>query len=159
MAVQGAASTQGLGSPGLTDQLTPRQMFCAPLLSALLFGGGNAGISDIYVHIRDIVPLSARDWESNPLERRLARWHTSLARAVNDFLKLGVFKEDGHARWSITEKGFAVAREFGLVTHDGVLIDRSLLRKQLYEFAAEFEKMYKVVSRPNPPPPLVVTEG
>src|SRR6266852_5595966 len=141
MVVQGAAPKEGWANGADTsDQLTPRQMFCAPLLSALLFGGGSAGISDIYVHIRDIVPLSARDWESNPLERRLARWHTSLARAVNDFVKLGVFKEDGHARWGITEKGFAVAREFGLVTHDGVLIDRSLLRKQLYEFAAEFEK-------------------
>ena len=95
----------------MSDRLTPRQTFCAPLLSALLFGGGNAGISDIYVHIRDIVPLSARDWESNPLERRLARWHTSLARALNDFLRLGVLREDGHARWGITEKGFAVARE------------------------------------------------
>jgi len=131
------------------DQLTPRQMFCAPLLSALLFGGGSAGISDIYVHIRDIVPLNARDWESNPLERRLARWHTSLARAINDFLRLGVLREDGTAKWGITEKGFAVAREFQLVTGDGVLIDRSMLRKRLDEFAVEFEKMYKVVSRPG----------
>src|SRR5438105_14917539 len=121
MAVQGAASTQGLGSTGLTDQLTPRQMFCAPLLSALLFGGGSAGISDIYVHIRDIVPLSARDWESNPLERRLARWHTSLARALNDFIRLGVLKEDGHARWGITEKGLAVAKGFTLVNNGGLL--------------------------------------
>src|SRR5438270_13661852 len=152
MAVQGAASTQGLGSTGLTDQLTPRQMFCAPLLSALLFGGGSAGISDIYVHIRDIVPLSARDWESNPLERRLARWHTFLARALNDFVRLGVLREDGHARWSITEKGFAVAREFQLVTIDGVLIDRAVLRKRLPDFASEFEKMYKVYSRPSAPP-------
>ena len=129
------------------DQLTPRQMFCAPLLSALLFGGGNAGIADIYVHIRDIVPLNARDWESNPLERRLARWHTSLARAINDFVKLGVFKEEGHARWGITEKGFAVAREFKLVTNDGVLIDRSQLRKGLDSFATEFERMYEVKTR------------
>jgi hypothetical protein len=133
----------------MSDQLTPRQMFCAPLLSALLFGGGSAGISDIYVHIRDIVPLSARDWESNPLERRLARWHTSLARAINDFGRLGVLKEDGHARWGITEKGFAVAKEFQLINGDGVLIDRALLRKRLDEFAAEFEKMYKVISRPS----------
>jgi hypothetical protein len=133
----------------MSDQLTPRQMFCAPLLSALLFGGGTAGISDIYVHIRDIVPLSARDWESNPLERRLARWHTSLARAINDFVRLGVFKEDGHARWGITEKGFAVAKEFQLVNNDGALIDRALLRKRLDEFAVEFEKMYKVISRPS----------
>ena len=133
----------------MSDQLTPRQMFCAPLLSALLFGGGSAGISDIYVHIRDIVPLSARDWESNPLERRLARWHTSLARALNDFIRLGVLKEDGHARWGITEKGFAVAKEFTLVNNDGVLIDRALLRKRLDEFATEFEKMYKVISRPS----------
>src|SRR6202022_4471994 len=152
MVVQGAVPRDGWGTDAeVSERLTPRQAFCAPLLSALLFGGGNAGIRGIYVYIRDIVPLSARDWESNPLERRLARWHTSLARAVNDFVKLGVFKEDGHARWGITEKGFAVAREFGLVTYDGVLIDRSLLRKQLYEFAGEFEKMYKVVSRPNPP--------
>ncbi|HUJ28559.1 MAG TPA: hypothetical protein VLW85_21200 [Myxococcales bacterium] len=133
----------------MSDQLTPRQMFCAPLLSALLFGGGSAGISDIYVHIRDIVPLNARDWESNPLERRLARWHTSLARAINDFVRLGVLKEDGHARWAITEKGFAVAREFQLISADGVLIDRALLRKRLEEFAIEFEKMYKVISRPG----------
>jgi hypothetical protein len=141
----------------MSEQLTPRQTFCAPLLSALLFGGGAAGISDIYVHIRDIVPLSARDWESNPLERRLARWHTSLARAINDFVRLGVLREDGHARWGMTEKGFAVAREFALVTNDGVLIDRSLLRKRLSEFAAQFETMYKVYSRPNPPPPTAVT--
>lgn len=132
------------------DQLTPRQMFCAPLLSALLFGGGTAGIADIYVHIRDIVPLSARDWESNPLERRLARWHTSLARAINDFIRLSVLKEDGHARWSITEKGFAVAKEFELVTNDGVLIDRAMLRKKLDSFALEFEKMYRVVTRTGP---------
>ena len=95
MVVQGAAPKEGWGTGAdMSDQLTPRQMFCAPLLSALLFGGGSAGISDIYVHIRDIVPLSARDWESNPLERRLARWHTSLARALNDFVRLGVFKAD-----------------------------------------------------------------
>jgi len=133
----------------MSDQLTPRQMFCAPVLSALLFGGGSAGISDIYVHIRDIVPLSARDWESNPLERRLARWHTSLARAINDFVRLGVVKEDGHAKWGLTEKGFAVAKEFELVSGDGVLIDRALLRKKLDEFALEFEKMYKIVTRPS----------
>ncbi len=83
------------------------------------------------------------------LARRLARWHTSLARALNDFLRLGVLKEEGHARWGITEKGFAVAREFQLVNNDGVLIDRSLLRKRLDEFAVEFEKMYRVVSRPS----------
>lgn len=142
----------------MSDQLTPRQMFCAPVLSALLFGGGSAGISDIYVHIRDIVPLSARDWESNPLERRLARWHTSLARAINDFVRLAVLKEDGHARWSITEKGFAVAREFALVSADGVLIDRALLRKRLDAFAAEFEKMYKVVSRPGASAPSAVND-
>jgi len=132
------------------DQLTPRQMLCAPLLSAMLFGGGAAGIADIYVHIRDIVPLSARDWESNPLERRLARWHTSLARAINDFIRLGVLKEDGHARWGITEKGFAVAKEFELLSNDGVLIDRANLRKKLDGFAQEFEKMYRVVTRTGP---------
>jgi hypothetical protein len=142
----------------MSEQLTSRQMFCAPLLSALLFGGGSAGISDIYVHIRDIVPLNARDWESNPLERRLARWHTSLARAINDFVRLSVLREDGHAKWSMTEKGFAVARDFKLVTNDGVLIDRAILRKRLDEFAAEFEKMYKVYSRPNPPPPSAVND-
>jgi len=150
MAIQGAAPKEGSATGAdMSDQLTPRQMFCAPLLSALLFGGGAAGISDIYVHIRDIVPLNARDWESNPLERRLARWHTSLARALNDFVRLGVFREDGHARWSITEKGFAVAREFKLANNDGVLIDRALLRKRLDDFASEFEKMYQVVSRPG----------
>src|SRR5437763_1423347 len=160
MVVQGAAPKEGWATGAdMSDQLTPRQMFCAPLLSALLFGGGGAGISDIYVHIRDIVPLSARDWESNPLERRLARWHTSLARAINDFVKLGVLREDGHARWGITDKGFAVAKEFDLVSSDGVLIDRSMLRKRLPEFASEFEKMYKVISRANPPPPSVVNEG
>ena len=151
MVVQGAATKEGWPMGADTqDQLTPRQMFCAPLLSALLFGGGTAGIADIYVHIRDIVPLSARDWESNPLERRLARWHTSLARAINDFIRLSVLKEDGHARWSITEKGFAVAKEFELVTNDGVLIDRAMLRKKLDSFALEFEKMYRVVTRTGP---------
>jgi hypothetical protein len=151
--VVGAAAKEGWGSGAdMSERLTPRQMFCAPLLSALLFGGGAAGISDIYVHIRDIVPLSARDWESNPLERRLARWHTSLARAINDFVRLGVLREDGHARWGITEKGFAVAREFQLVTNDGVLIGRDILRKGLDQFASEFEKMYKVYSRPSAPP-------
>jgi hypothetical protein len=159
MAVQGATFREGAPEVASMDRLTPRQTFCAPLLSALLFGGGSAGISDIYVHIRDIVPLSARDWESNPLERRLARWHTSLARAINDFVRLGVLREEGHARWGLTEKGYAVAREFQLITHDGVLIDRAMLRKRLPDFALEFEKAYKVVSRPNPPPPSVVTEG
>jgi len=150
MVVQGAVPRDGWGTDAeVSERLTPRQAFCAPLLSALLFGGGNAGISDIYVHIRDIVPLSARDWESNPLERRLARWHTSLARALNDFVRLGVLREEGHARWGITEKGFAVAREFTLVSNDGVLIDRAVLRKRLPEFAVEFEKMYKVYSRPT----------
>ena len=153
MAVQGAAPKEGFGVAGeVREHLTPRQMFCAPLLSALLFGGGSAGISDIYVHIRDIVPLSARDWESNPLERRLARWHTSLARAINDFVRLGVLREEGHARWAMTEKGFAVAREFQLVSNDGVLIDRAVLRKGLEHFAVEFEKAYRVYSRPSAPP-------
>ena len=152
MVVQGAVPRDGWGTEAeVSERLSPRQAFCAPLLSALLFGGGNAGISDIYVHIRDIVPLSARDWESNPLERRLARWHTSLARALNDFVRLGVLREEGHARWGITEKGFAVAREFTLVSNDGVLIDRAVLRKRLPEFAVEFEKMYKVYSRPTAP--------
>jgi hypothetical protein len=152
MVVQGAVASEGQGpADDAAARLTPRQTFCAPLLSAMLFGGGYAGISDIYVHIRDIVPLSARDWESNPLERRLARWHTSLAHALNDFVRLGVLEEDGHARWAITEKGFAVAREFQLVSADGVLIDRSLLRKRLIEFAGEFEKLYKVYSRPPAP--------
>ena len=150
MVVQGAVPRDGWGTDAeVSERLTQRQAFCAPLLSALLFGGGNAGISDIYVHIRDIVPLSARDWESNPLERRLARWHTSLARALNDFVRLGVLREEGPARWGITEKGFAVAREFTLVSNDGVLIDRAVLRKRLPEFAVEFEKMYKVYSRPG----------
>jgi len=153
MAVQGAAPKEGWSTEAdLSDRLTARQTFCAPLLSALLFGGGIAGISDVYVHIRDIVPLSARDWESNPLERRLARWHTSLARAIHDFVRLGVLREDGHARWSITEKGFAVAREFQLVSNDGVLIDRAALRKRLDDFATEFEKTYKVYSRPGVSP-------
>src|SRR5213082_1034904 len=153
MAVQSAAQRDGwTAGAEVPDRLTPRQAFCGPLLSALLFGGGGAGISDVYVHIRDIVPLSARDWESNPLERRLARWHTSLARALNDFVRLGVLSEEGHARWSITEKGFAVAREFQLVTIDGVLVDRAVLRKRLPDFASEFEKMYKVYSRPSAPP-------
>jgi hypothetical protein len=135
------------------EQLTPRQMFCAPLLSALIFGGGNAGIADIYAHVRDIVPLNGRDWEANPLERRLARWHSSIARALADFVRLGVLREEGPAKWSITPKGIAVAEEFKLVTRDGVLIERALLRKGLDAYAAEFEKMYVVVSRPSPPPP------
>ena len=75
----------------MSEQLTPRQMFCAPLISALIFGGGAAGIADIYVHVRDIVPLNGRDWEPNPLERRLARWHSSIARAISDFIKVGIF--------------------------------------------------------------------
>ena len=154
MVVQAAVKESGETGAEMSERLTPRQTFCAPLLSALLFGGGNAGISDIYVHIRDIVPLSARDWESNPLERRLARWHTSLARALNDFVRLGVLREDGHSRWGTTEKGFAVAREFQLVSNDGVLIDRALLRKRLDEFALEFEKMYKVYSRAPAAPVL-----
>ena len=158
MAVQRAAQREGW-SPGgdLPDRLTPQQMFCGPLLSALLFGGGSAGISDVYVHIRDIVPLSARDWESNPLERRLARWHTSLAHAINDFVRVGVLREDGHTRWALTDKGLAVAREFGLISRDGVLIDRAVLRKQLVPLALEFEKMYRVVTRPGPPPPVAVS--
>jgi hypothetical protein len=44
-----------------------------------------------------------------------------------------------------------VAREFTLVSNDGVLIDRAVLRKRLPEFAVEFEKMYKVYSRPSAP--------
>jgi hypothetical protein len=157
MAVQGAAQREGwTAGAEVLDRLTPRQTFCGPLLSAMLFGGGGAGISDIYVHIRDIVSLSARDWESNPLERRLARWHTSLARAINDFVRVGVLREEGHARWSLTDKGLAVAREFGLISRDGVLIDRALLRKQLVDLALEFEKMYRVVSRPGPAPAQAV---
>src|SRR2546422_8776251 len=99
MVVHGAVPKEGWDTgSSMTDQLTPRQTFCAPLLSALLFGGGSAGISDIYVHIRDIVPLSARDWESNPLERRLARWQGTLTRAISDFRKLAGLTEAGHAR-------------------------------------------------------------
>jgi hypothetical protein len=149
MVVQGAAANEGWpASADLADRVTPRQSFCAPLLSAMLFGGGGAGISDIYVHIRDIVPLSARDWEPNPLERRLARWHTSLMHAIGDFCRFGVLREEAHTRWSITEKGLAVAREFELLSRDGVLIDRALLRKRLDALALEFEKMYRVVTRP-----------
>jgi len=158
MAVQHAAQREGWSAGAeVPDRVTPRQTFCGPLLSAMLFGGGSAGISDIYVHIRDIVSLSARDWESNPLERRLARWHTSLARAINDFVRVDVLREEGHARWSLTDKGLAVAREFGLISRDGVLIDRALLRKQLVDLALEFEKMYRVVSRPGPMPPQAVS--
>ena len=153
MVIQSApALNKMMGEAEMSDQLTPRQMFCAPLLSALLFGGGAAGIADVYVHIRDIVPLSARDWEANPLEKRLARWHTSLARAISDFVRLNVFKEDGHARWALTDKGLAVAREFQLVTGDGVLIERALLRKRVDELALQFEKMYVVTRRPSPAP-------
>src|SRR5256886_12154497 len=108
MVIQSAAPKEAWDREAdMSVRLTPRQTFCAPLLSALLFGGGNAGISDIYVHIRDIVPLSARDWESNPLERRLARWHTSLARALNDFVRLGVLRDEGHAPWRLTATWFA----------------------------------------------------
>src|SRR5207244_12318446 len=58
MVVQGAVPKDGWGTdPEVSERLTPRQTFCAPLLSALLFGGGNAGISDISVHIRDSVPV------------------------------------------------------------------------------------------------------
>jgi hypothetical protein len=159
MVAQNAAPKEGWSTaPGMVEQLTPRQTFCAPLLSALLFGGGGAGISDIYVHIRDIVPLSARDWESNPIERRLARWHGTLNRSICDFVRLGVLREEGHARWGITEKGFAVARDFKLVSHDGVLIDRAVLRKSLGELAADFEKMYVVVKRPGPALPVAANE-
>ena len=65
--------------------------------------------------------------------------------------------EEGHARWSLSDKGLAVAREFGLISRDGVLIDRALLRKQLVDLALEFEKMYRVVSRPGPMPPQAVS--
>jgi len=135
----------------MEDRLTPKQHFCAPLLSALLFGGGSAGIADLYAHIRDIVPLSAKDWEPHPLERRVARWHSTLIHAIRHFITIGVLKEDGSARWSLTEKGVAVARDFDLVSNDGVLIERALLRKRLDEFALEFEKIYRVVSRPGQP--------
>jgi hypothetical protein len=147
MVVQGAAKEGWPAGTQLGDRLTPRQKLCGPLLSAMLFGGGSAGISDIYVHIRDIVPLSARDWEANPLERRLARWHTSLMHAIVDFCRYGVLKEEGHASWGITDKGLAVAREFDLLSRDGVLIDRALLRKRLEELALHFETMYRVVTR------------
>src|SRR5438445_6019691 len=155
MAVQHAAQREGWSAGAeVPDRVTPRQTFCGPLLSALLFGGGSAGISDVYVHIRDIVPLSSRDWESNPLERRLARWHTSLAHAINDLVRVGVIREDGHTRWALTDKGIAVAREFGLMSRDAVLRGRALLPKQLMPLALEFEKMYRVVTRPGPPPPV-----
>ena len=137
----------------MDERLTPKQHFCAPLLSALLFGGGSAGIADVYVHIRDILPLSARDWESNPAERRLARWHSTLASTIRTFVNLNVIREDGHARWSMTDKGLAVARDFKLMSNDGVLIERSMLRKRLDEFAAEFEKIYVVVRRAGPTTP------
>jgi hypothetical protein len=137
----------------MEDRLTPKQILCAPVLSALLFGGGSAGIADLYVHIRDIVPLSARDWDGNPVERRLARWHGTLAAVIRQFCLIGVLKEDGHARWSLTDKGLAVAREFKLITNDGVLIERPLLRKKLDAFGQEFEKMYLVARRPGQPPP------
>src|SRR5260370_15477710 len=103
MVVQGAAPKEGWANGAdMSDQLTPRQMFCAPLLSALLFGGGGAGISDIYVHIRDIVPLSARDWESNPLERRLARSPTPPAPAPSPLIPLGCPTDDRAPQRALT---------------------------------------------------------
>src|SRR2546428_13299436 len=81
MAVQHAAQREGWSAGAeVPARVTPRQTFCGPLLSAMLFGGGSEGVSDIYVHIRDIVSLSARDWESNPLERRLSRVRSSPGR-------------------------------------------------------------------------------
>src|SRR2546428_12182530 len=106
MAVQHAAQREGWSAGAeVPARVTPRQTFCGPLLSAILFGGGSAGISDIYVHIRDIVSLSARDWESNPLERRLARRHTSLPPPINDFVRGGVLRAEGHAPWPLPDKG------------------------------------------------------
>ena len=154
-AMASVALVRDRGVLDMSEQLTPRQMFCAPLLSALVFGGGSAGIADIYVHVRDIIPLNGRDWEPNPLERRLARWHSSIARAIGDFVRLGILKEEGSARWLLTEKGLAVAREFNLVSKDGVLIERAQLRKSLDKYALEFEKMYVVIQRPGPPAPEI----
>src|SRR5437016_12807860 len=99
MAVQHAAQREGWSAGAeVPDRVTPRQTFCGPLLSAMLFGGGSGGISDIYVHIRDIVSLSARDWESNPLERRLARWPTSPARADRALVRRGALRARGRRR-------------------------------------------------------------
>src|SRR2546429_8580966 len=118
MVVQGAVPRDGWGTDAeVSERLTQRQAFCAPLLSALLFGGGNAGISDIYVHIRDIVPLSARDWESNPPERRLARWHTPQARARNGLDRRGVRRAEGRARGGRTEEGAPPPREVTPARH------------------------------------------
>ena len=39
MVVQSAPKEGPATGIGMSEQLTPRQMFCAPLLSALLFGG------------------------------------------------------------------------------------------------------------------------
>ncbi len=153
MAAQAAVALVRDAGFEMSEQLTPRQAFCAPLLSAVIFGGGSAGIADVYVHIRDIVPLNGRDWEPNPLERRLARWHSSIAKAIADFVRLGILKEDGNARWSISDKGLAVAKEFNLVSKDGVLIERAPLRKGLDTYALEFEKMYIVLRRPSGSPP------
>ena len=153
MAAQAAMALVRDAGFEMSEQLTPRQAFCAPLLSAVIFGGGTAGIADVYVHIRDIVPLNGRDWEPNPLERRLARWHSSIAKAIADFVRLGILKEEGNARWSISDKGLAVAKEFNLVSKDGVLIERALLRKGVDSYALEFEKMYIVLRRPAAPPP------
>src|SRR2546423_15147357 len=99
MAVQHAAQREGWSAGAeVSDRVTPRQTFCGPLLSAMLFGGGSAGISDIYVHIRDIVSLSARDWESNPLERRLGRRPPSPARAPTHLVPARGRRGDRHAR-------------------------------------------------------------
>src|SRR5437763_15200585 len=115
MAVQSAAQRDGwTAGAELPDRLTPRQAFCGPLLSALLFGGGGAGISDVYVHIRDIVPLSARDWGSHPVARPLPRWRAPLPRAISDFARAGVLREAGHPRSSRTDKGLPAARGLGL---------------------------------------------
>src|SRR5438477_10071509 len=115
MAVQHAAQREGWSAGAeVPDRVTPRQTFCGPLLSALLFGGGSAGISDIYVHIRDIVALSSRDWALNPPERPLARWHIFLAHAINEFVGVGPIMLVGRARRRLTGIGRAVALASGL---------------------------------------------
>ena len=125
-------------------ETTPPQMLYAPLFSAFLFSGGSATITELYMHVRDVATLKPVDWEPFPLERRLTRWQFALMKCLGKMVDTQLLQPTGPGRWTFTDKGRAVAKEFGILGENGALIERSALRQRLPELAKMFDGMYVV---------------
>lgn len=125
-------------------ETTPPQMLYAPLFSAFLFSGGSANITELYMHVRDVATLKPVDWEPFPLERRLTRWQFALMKCLGKMVDTQLLQPLGPGRWQFTDKGRAVAKEFGILGENGALIERSALKARLPELAKMFDGLYVV---------------